>query len=112
MKKLYMLFDLSSMSAVGNVFTAISDPPAIRSFHDILQDKNSICGQHPEDFDLILVGDQDDTGRINGVFGDPGYITIATGRQFKAAQAPGADINLTTPDMPARTPAKKGRKTR
>lgn len=62
---LYCLYDLVSESVVGPPIVQKGDAPAIRVFHNVLQDENSIMGKHPADFNLVCVGAQNaETGAI------------------------------------------------
>ncbi len=40
-------------------FFAPTDPHAIRSFSDLVNDPNTVPGRHPEDFSLHKIGDFD-----------------------------------------------------
>lgn len=84
MTNLYNIYDLKSDSIIGNIFSAKTNAVAIRAFSDALQDKNSTIGQHPQDFVLIQVGEQHDTGAIAPILGGSGTIEIITGAQIAA----------------------------
>ncbi|AXH74608.1 MAG: nonstructural protein [Microviridae sp.] len=55
----YSIFDNKAL-CYGAPFYAPTDGSAIRSFHDLANDANSMVGRHPGDFSLYFVGVFDD----------------------------------------------------
>lgn len=78
MRKLYVLFDRVARAVEGPIITFAHDGPAIRMFHDVLGSGQSSPGQHPADYDLLSVGDQDDQGMITPVI----PVVVAMGSQW------------------------------
>lgn len=65
-KQLYQIFDVKAESVVGPILRENKDGPAIRYFHGALSDKSMLLGMHPEDYQLLSLGAQDEeTGEIN-----------------------------------------------
>lgn len=84
LKNLYQIHDIKAESVSGPIFAEYRDAVAIRAFNDAIersQDQN--LGIHPEDFELRLVGVQDE---ITGQLQAPTPVTVATGKQWKASQ--------------------------
>lgn len=85
---LYQIFDLKAGSIAGPIIIEKRDGPAIRSFHDLLRDERSTISRHPDDYELRVVGVQDeDTGHITGCL----PYTIATGTSWVEMQQPRAE---------------------
>lgn len=85
-KYIYAVKDLVSESIVGSLIMELRDGPAIRAFHDALEpSSNSVLAKHPEDFNLLELGDIDDTGIIAGR--DIPRV-VATGAAWKAGAQP------------------------
>lgn len=83
MRQMYAVFDIKSESIIGGIVLESRDAPAIRAFHDALTPKNNtVLSQHPEDFELILLGTLMDDGQV--IPADK-PTTIATGTQWAAA---------------------------
>lgn len=88
---LYQLYDLTAEATVGPILPHNRDGAAVRMFHDILADKQTQPGQHPDQFELRFVGIQDEesgqvigTGHLNheGVWVKQLPRTIATGKAW------------------------------
>lgn len=58
--KLYQLYDVTAERTAGPIITEHGDAPAIRAFHDLLNKGNSLPAEHPDDFILYCIGEQDD----------------------------------------------------
>ena len=84
-KMLFQAYDNVSMSMVGNIFADRVEAPAIRSFTDAFKTPDSLFAAHPADFDLICIGEYDDSdGRI--LIGDGQYPkVIVTGKSILEA---------------------------
>lgn len=63
-QKLYQMFDRVSRAVDGPIILYRADGPAIRSFYQVLANAQTLPGQHPADFDLICIGEQEDDGTI------------------------------------------------
>lgn len=62
--KVFTVFD-SGIEAYMKPFFDVARGAAIRSFSDIVQDKSSAIGKHPQDFTLFELGEYDDsTGKF------------------------------------------------
>lgn len=81
--KLYQVYDLKAESVAGPVMAQKNDGPAIRDFHSILQNPETMPGRHPHDFNLIQIGEQDEE---TGVIEDTTVRIVATGSGWKLAQ--------------------------
>lgn len=65
-RRLYQVMDRVADAVLGPVIVEKTDGTAIRIFHDALSDQRSMLGQHPRDFDLVLIGYQDErTGTLD-----------------------------------------------
>lgn len=84
-KHLYQVFDKCSGCVVGPILAEPHAAPAIRQFHDALASPGSVLGSHPEDFDLLELGEINDKGLILPVLGDSPLI-VATGAAWAAAK--------------------------
>lgn len=95
--RLFQIFDKRAQQVIGNIIAYRHPAAAVRVFTDALQNKDSIISQHPEDFDLIELGEQDDeTGVITAATIPQ---TVLSGRQWYISQqqpeapgGPGADL--------------------
>lgn len=58
--RLYQLFDTKAHSAAGPIMAAKRDAVVIREFHQVLGTPNTLPGMHPEDFQLMHIGEQDE----------------------------------------------------
>lgn len=75
-RRLYTVYDVVAASSLGTVIAESADAPAIRAFNDALANSNSLLGQHPADFNLLYLGELDESGEITPVKPE----TIATGK--------------------------------
>lgn len=57
-ENLYCFWD-KKVKAGDRVWQSPSDEAAVRTFGDILADKNTMFGRHPEDFALFRIGTYD-----------------------------------------------------
>lgn len=81
--RLYQLYDLTAQAVAGPIMSEKKDGPAIRAFTTVLADKNTMPGRYPEQFELRLIGTQDEeSSQINALMPQ----TIATGAAWKEAQ--------------------------
>lgn len=73
---LYQMYDTLAQSVAGPIIIEKRDAPAIRAFHSVLANKDTLPGQYPDNFELRHVGVQDEeTAQLTVV--NPA--TIATG---------------------------------
>lgn len=62
---LYQLYDTTAQSTAGPIMAVKKDGPAIREFRRILDSKDTLPGQYPEQFQLLKIGQQDEeSGQI------------------------------------------------
>lgn len=84
-KQLYQLYDTKAGVVSGPILSANKPAPMVRSFNELLADKNTDPGKYPEDYQLLHVGEQDEeTGIITPA--EHGPATVATGTQWLEAQ--------------------------
>lgn len=57
--KMFSIFD-SKAAVYGTPFFMANSAMAIRAFTDLVNDPNSMCAKHPEDFSLFYIGEFDD----------------------------------------------------
>jgi len=84
LKQLYAVYDLVAETIVGGVIQENQDAPAIRAFADALVNPQSLLGQHPRDFNLMLLGSIVSDGTIVPASGGP--VVVATGAALTAVQ--------------------------
>lgn len=102
--QMYQLFDLTAQCVAGPIILDKSAASVIRMFNGVLANKDILPGQYPEQFTMLLVGQQDDeTGAIEA--SDPPQ-TIATGQQWLETQNRGEQVSapavvLRSPDRPS-----------
>lgn len=72
--RLYQLWDTVAKSPMGPILLGQSDAPMVRMFVDLLGDPKTMPGQHPEDFELRVLGTQDDGTGLVVAFTDPGVV--------------------------------------
>ncbi len=91
--KIYQLYDLKAELPAGPLMSERKDNIAIRTFHSILANKDTLPGQYPEHFQLRLLGTQDeDDGEIHAHFPE----VIATGAAWlDTQQRPAEPLTLT-----------------
>jgi len=80
---MYQMYDTTAGAVAGPVILEKRDGPAIRMFHTVLANPQTLPGQYPEQFNLLLIGKQDEeTAAI--VPQTPAI--IATGRSWLESQ--------------------------
>ncbi|QXP44146.1 MAG: nonstructural protein [Arizlama microvirus] len=84
-KKLYVVRDTLADNIVGGVLVFPNDPPAVRFFVDILGEKSSVVGRHPDDHSLLYIGSLDES---NGSIELPehGPVVVTTGSAIISMQ--------------------------
>lgn len=81
--ELYQLYDKTARSVAGPIMMQKHAAPAIRDFHSILANTDTMPGRYPEQFDLLHVGTQDEeTGTLAAVEPRP----VATGAAWREAR--------------------------
>jgi len=66
--QLFQIYDLVGEQIIGPIIAYRHPAAAIRSFTDLLRDPKTTLGQHPDDYDIRLVGVQDENdGTIDPV---------------------------------------------
>ena len=84
-KLITAIYDNVARAMVGPFQIFPHEAPAIRMFSDVAADNRSLVGQHPGDFDSILMGHLDDESDPPMI--EPKAATpIITGAQWLAAQ--------------------------
>lgn len=79
----YTLYDRVARARTGSLVVHSSDAPVIRLFHDALAQDETLR-RHAEDYDMLRVGQV----LSDGTLVPEVPVTIATGAQWLAAQAP------------------------
>lgn len=65
MHNLYTVIDNKADMLIGGVLVRHNHQAAVRSFMDLANDRETLVGQHTDDFDLYFVGTiNDETGKI------------------------------------------------
>lgn len=63
-KRLYQVYDIVAETVIGGIVQESNDAPAIRAFTDALRNKDSLLAQHPEDYQLLALGELFSSGQI------------------------------------------------
>lgn len=77
---IFRLYDRVSGMAIGQVMLFKSNPPAIRTFHDVLRQPDSQLAAHAADYDLVCVGRCGSDGKIVS----DEFSTVSTGEAYVA----------------------------
>ena len=77
---LYCLIDVTANCTFGPVMMARNDAEMIRYFRDLIQDRKTLPGQHPQDFNLYLTASFDDHSGL--ITADEELTLISTGTQL------------------------------
>lgn len=83
MMSVYGIRDKVAESIGQQVWLFKADAAAIRFFHDVLSDAKSYPANHPDDYELVVLGVLADDGVITS---DGCPAVIFTGTQWKAAK--------------------------
>lgn len=89
-RTLYAIYDAKAGDIVGGIHIFPADAVAIRFFGDVAGDTangQNMIAKHPEDFELIRLGNVYEGGVLGDVYVDERVVVI-TGSAWKAAQAP------------------------
>lgn len=87
---IYAIFDTVGGLYVGGLQLHKHPAAASRVFDDLARDQQTIVGKHPEDFQLVHLGNLEEN---NAVAGFPIPFVILTGKQWAALNA-GTDQNI------------------
>lgn len=75
--KVYSVFD-RKMREFGQLVYGRTDEAVIRAFADSLNRGRSPVADHPEDYELMYLGEFDaETGRLSGIEGPPRHVVMA-----------------------------------
>lgn len=87
---LYIIHDEAGQSIVGNVWQSRKDSIAAREFYDMLTKGGTPLNEHPEDYNLIKIGELDiDTGDVTpNTSKDYERKIVASGRAWRDMQNP------------------------
>lgn len=95
--RLYQMYDLTAQAAAGPIILERRDGPAIRSFTAVLADKTTTPGQYPDQFELRLLGEQnDETSMIDPCI--PQAIITGSAIVADMRQAPDEDMPILRSD--------------
>lgn len=64
MQKLFAVYDTVAATIIGGIMLQPHDGPAIRIFRDALSQADGPLAKHPDDYQLLRLGDIDDDGMI------------------------------------------------
>lgn len=90
---LYQAYDKVAQLTFGPIIAQKRDAAAVRIFTDALSNAKTDLAQHPGDYELLQLGEQDEeTGQIEAI----APRVVATGAQWAAAQteASAPDLRL------------------
>ncbi len=97
--QIYSIYDTASATYQRPMF-ARTDGEIMREFQNICMDKEHPCGQHPEDYNLMRLGNfNDQTGLVINEENE----CLATGLEMVALQRNKEKGNHFTPDMAGHT---------
>lgn len=74
--KVFTVFD-AGIGSYMRPFFDVARGAALRSFADIVQDKNSAIGKHPQDFTLFEIGEYDDSCAKFNLYDTPVSLGVA-----------------------------------
>lgn len=82
-RSIYAIRDTVAQDIIGGLLVFPHDAPAIRFFSDACAEKGSILNQHPQDFELLDLGQLETSGEISNLHCPR---LVITGAQWKAQQ--------------------------
>ncbi len=97
--QIYSIYDTAAATYQKPTF-ARTDGEIMREFQNICTDKEHPCGQHPEDYNLMRLGNFNDQ---NGLVINEENECLATGLEMVALLRNKEKGNHFTPDMAAHT---------
>lgn len=86
----YAIIDRKAEILIGGLQLHRHPAAAIRQFSDIGLTPDTMVNRHPEDFDLLHLGDITDKNTIEAL---PEYNVVITGQAWAAAQAAPTEYN-------------------
>lgn len=97
--RLYQMYDRVARQVDGPIMQFRNDSAAVRTFHDVLGNRNTTPGQHPGDYDLYCVGEQDaETGVVTPATPE----VVATGISWvEGVRRASAQLELTGEEVAA-----------
>lgn len=97
MRYIYSIRDKAAEDLVGSMmyilFVFKTDAQAIRYFADAMADEQSILGKHPEDYQLIKMGEIADDNEIKG-YEAPHRRIVMEGASLAAALSAKKPLNI------------------
>lgn len=93
-KRLYVLRDTLAETILGGLHLFAHDASAVRFFGDLMSDPNTMLHRHPQDHDLMVIGELID-GLVPEIIPFTHPQVVITGAAWKAAQAPAPEANNT-----------------
>lgn len=82
MKKLYTIWDNAAQAILPHIMVFSHDTAAVRMFGDECARKESLISKHIADFELLCLGNIDESGNIS----HEGPAVVITGKAWLAAQ--------------------------
>lgn len=96
--QLYILFDTIAMTTLGHIVQANREEQAIRSFREILEQKDTAPGSYPADFVMLHIGEQNtETGELTSKEPTPIYTGKLHLAQKEYAAGRAGQTNITNP---------------
>lgn len=83
MRRLFQVYDRVSQLCVGPIIPYGVDAAAVRMFYDLLGNKATDPGQHPRDYSLLCIGDQEES---TGAISSCSPTVVATGVNWEETQ--------------------------
>jgi hypothetical protein len=81
---LYQIRDITADMVVGPIMAMYHPAQAVRQFTDLVKDPTTLIGKHPEDYELIELGRQDENTGTLDAFNTP--VRILDGATLLAVQ--------------------------
>ncbi|WNK13916.1 MAG: nonstructural protein [Microvirus sp.] len=89
MNRIYAIRDTLAQALVGGLHLFKHDAAAVRFFTDVISDAQTMLHRHPNDHELICLGEVCDSGKdmsVDGFVGGP--VVVITGSAWVASQTP------------------------
>lgn len=101
--ELYQIRDLVGQTVVGPIITVKHQGAAVRHFTDLLKDKNTIIASHPDDYELVCLGYQnEETGAIDPIDKPTAVLTGTQWVYMQQAAAAAAGDDASSVDLAKR----------
>jgi len=85
-RTIYAIRDTLAETLLGGLHLFITDAQAIRFFGDLASDNQTAIARHPNDHELVKLGELDERTGVVQAFVSP--FVVITGAQWRAAQTP------------------------